>query len=148
MKSPRAVKRGNTKKHFFGLNLLYFLLPGYALALILTFFVPKIFSAVAFDSGGVASGAMTATFLLPFTVGACRSTGGDMMRDAFGVVALVAMTPLVTIQLMGLAYKLKVKKTEKEELVAAAHAVVHDDSYIDFDSMDARDDDSDPDGRA
>jgi hypothetical protein len=102
----------------FGLSLLYFLIPGYALALGLTFFVPKIFTAVAFDSGGVASGAMTATFLLPFTVGACASLGGDMMRDAFGVVALVAMTPLVTIQLMGLAYKLKVRRTEKEELVA------------------------------
>jgi uncharacterized membrane protein YgcG len=102
----------------FGLNILYFLIPGYALALGLTFFVPKIFTAVAFDSGGVASGAMTATFLLPFTVGACASTGGNMMRDAFGVVALVAMTPLVTIQLMGLAYKLKIRRTEEEELAA------------------------------
>ena len=101
-----------------GVNIMYFLIPGYALALILTFFVPKIFSAVAFDSGGVASGAMTATFLLPFTVGACRSAGGDMMRDAFGIVALVAMTPLVTVQLMGLAYKLKIKSAEREELVA------------------------------
>jgi hypothetical protein len=100
----------------FGVNILFFLLPGYALALTLTFFTPKIFSAIAFDSGGVASGAMTATFLLPFTLGACGSVGGDVLRDAFGLVALVAMTPLITIQIMGLIYKFKLSRTEKEEL--------------------------------
>jgi hypothetical protein len=99
----------------FGVHILFFLLPGYALALALTFFTPKIFSAIAFDSGGVASGAMTATFLLPFTLGACGSVGGDALRDAFGLVALVAMTPLVTIQIMGLVYKFKLNRTEKEE---------------------------------
>ncbi|MDR1574183.1 MAG: DUF1538 domain-containing protein [Clostridiales Family XIII bacterium] len=99
----------------FGIHILFFLIPGYALALAMTFFTPKIFSAVAFDSGGVASGAMTATFLLPFTLGACNSLGGDALRDAFGLVALVAMTPLITIQIMGLIYKFKLSKTEKEE---------------------------------
>jgi hypothetical protein len=99
----------------YDINILFFLLPGYSLALALTFFTPKIFSAVAFDSGGVASGAMTATFLLPFTLGACAGLGGDMLRDAFGLVALVAMTPLITIQIMGLIYKYKLGKTEREE---------------------------------
>jgi hypothetical protein len=99
----------------YDINILFFLIPGYGIALALTFFTPKIFSAVAFDSGGVASGAMTATFLLPFTIGACGSTGGNMLRDAFGLVALVAMTPLITIQIMGLVYKYKLDRMEEEE---------------------------------
>ena len=82
-------------------------MPGYALALILTFFVPKIFTAIAFDSGGVASGPMTATFLLPFAMGACGALGGNIITDAFGIVAMVAMTPLITIQVMGLITVLK-----------------------------------------
>ena len=65
--------------------------------------MPDIFTGIAFDSGGVASGPMTATFLLPFAQGACHSMGGNMMTDAFGIVAMVAMTPLVTIQVMGLS---------------------------------------------
>lgn len=90
-----------------GINIMWFILPGYALALILSFFVPKIFTAIAFDSGGVASGPMTATFLLPFAMGACKALGGNMITDAFGVVAMVAMTPLITIQIMGLVFTLK-----------------------------------------
>lgn len=101
-----------------GISIWYFLVPGYALALTLTFFVPKIFTAIAFDSGGVASGPMTATFLLPFATGACQSVGGDMLLDAFGIVAMVAMTPLITIQMLGVAYKIKIKQTEKEEIEA------------------------------
>ena len=85
-----------------GISILWFLLPGYAVALGLTFFVPKIFTAIAFDSGGVASGPMTATFLLPFSMGACEALGGNVVTDAFGVVAMVAMTPLITIQILGL----------------------------------------------
>ena len=73
----------------------WFLVPGYALALGLMFVVPKMFTAIAFDSGGVASGPMTATFLLPFAMGACESLGGDVLMDAFGIVAMVAMTPLI-----------------------------------------------------
>lgn len=91
-----------------GISIFWFLIPGYILALGLTFFVPKIFTSVAFDSGGVASGAMTATFLLPFAMGACEALGGgaeNVLADAFGIVSMVAMTPLITIQLMGLLYQ-------------------------------------------
>lgn len=88
-----------------GINILYILLPGYGLALILSFFVPKMFTAIAFDSGGVASGPMTAAFLLPFAMGACSAAGGNVMTDAFGVVAMVAMTPLIAIQLLGLSVR-------------------------------------------
>ena len=77
-------------------------------------FVPADFLAVAFDSGGVASGPMTATFLLPFAQGACNAMGGNVVTDAFGVVAMVAMTPLLTIQLLGLVYQRKLKVTEAE----------------------------------
>lgn len=85
-----------------GLNILWLLVPGYAISLGLSFLVPPIFTGIAFDSGGVASGPMTATFLLPFAMGACSALGGNIMTDAFGIVAMVAMTPLVTIQTMGL----------------------------------------------
>lgn len=98
-----------------GLSIWYILIPGYALALILTFFVPKIFTAIAFDSGGVASGPMTATFILPLTMGACKSMGGNILIDAFGIVAMVAMTPLITIQIMGVIYMIKIKNTVEEE---------------------------------
>ena len=90
-----------------GLPVLYFLIPGYAIALVLSFFVPKIFTAIAFDSGGVASGPMTATFLLPLAQGACMAVGGNLVADAFGVVAMVAMTPLITIQILGMVHRVK-----------------------------------------
>ncbi len=92
-----------------GIPLFWFVLPGYALALGLSFVVPPIFTGIAFDSGGVASGPMTATFLLPFAMGACEALGGDILSDAFGIVALVAMTPLVTIQLLGLWSQMRAK---------------------------------------
>jgi hypothetical protein len=98
-----------------GLSIWWIIVPGYALAIILTKFSPKIFTAVAFDSGAVASGPMTATFLLPFTMGACEAAGGNVMMDAFGVVALVAMTPLFTVQAVGLIYKSKVAAAASEE---------------------------------
>lgn len=97
-----------------GISILWFLVPGYVIALLLTFFVPKIFTAIAFDSGGVASGPMTATFLLPFAMGACESLGGNINTDAFGIVAMVAMTPLITIQVMGVVFKLKESKLRKD----------------------------------
>ena len=96
-----------------GIPIMYFLIPGYAIALFLTLFVPKIFTAIAFDSGGVASGPMTATFLLPLAQGACTAVGGDVVKDAFGVVAMVAMTPLITLQVLGLIYKIKSNKKEE-----------------------------------
>lgn len=92
-----------------GLNIFWLLIPGYAISLGLTFFVPSIFTGIAFDSGGVASGPMTATFLLPFAMGACTALGGNIMTDAFGIVAMVAMTPLVTIQIMGLSSEVRHK---------------------------------------
>lgn len=94
-----------------GVSILWFLVPGYGIALGLSFFVPKIFTAIAFDSGGVASGPMTATFLLPFAIGACSSVGGNIVTDAFGIVAMVAMTPLITIQILGVIYKLSAGRT-------------------------------------
>ena len=97
-----------------GISILWFLLPGYAVALGLTFFVPQIFTAIAFDSGGVASGPMTATFLLPFSMGACEALGGNVVTDAFGVVAMVAMTPLITIQILGLIYQIQEQMKEKQ----------------------------------
>ena len=93
-----------------GISIMWFLIPGYAISLTLSFVVPHIFTSVAFDSGGVASGPMTATFLLPFALGACDAVGGNLVTDAFGVVAMVAMTPLVTIQLLGLSYQRKLRR--------------------------------------
>ena len=98
-----------------GISIFWFVIPGYAAALILSFFVPKIFTAIAFDSGGVASGPMTATFLLPFAMGACVSVGGNIVTDAFGVVAMVAMTPLITIQILGLVYQINSRRLERME---------------------------------
>ena len=108
-----------------GIPVLYVLIPGYAIALILSFVVPDIFTSIAFDSGGVASGPMTATFLLPFAVGACSALGGNIAEDAFGVVAMVAMTPLIAIQILGLVYKIKHAAAHKEEQ-APAETVVTD----------------------
>ena len=100
----------------------YLLIPGYAIALGLMFFVPKIFTAIAFDSGGVASGPMTATFLLPFATGACSAIGGNVLMDGFGVVAMVAMTPLVTIQILGAVYAVKEKRLAAKESEEAKDA--------------------------
>jgi hypothetical protein len=97
-----------------GIPIMYILIPGYAIALTLTFFVPRIFTGIAFDSGGVCSGPMTSTFLLPLAMGTCQGVGGDLMTDAFGIVAMVAMTPLIVIQIMGLLYGHKIKKAAKQ----------------------------------
>ena len=92
-----------------GISLYWIIIPGYLIALGLSKVVPKIFVGIAFDSGGVASGPMTTTFLLPLSIGVCEAVGGNLMTDAFGVVALVAMTPLIAIQVMGLVFKLKTR---------------------------------------
>lgn len=97
-----------------GVSIMYFLLPGYVLALALSFFVPRTFTAIAFDSGGVASGPLTATFMLPFAMGACQALGGNVMTDAFGLVALVAMMPLITVQVMGAIYVVKSRRVSAE----------------------------------
>lgn len=105
-----------------GISLLWIVIPGYIIALVLTFVVPDIFTSIAFDSGGVASGPMTATFLLPFAVGACTAVGGNVVTDAFGLVALVALTPLIAIQVLGLIYKRKYNRRKEDELKAASNA--------------------------
>ena len=87
-----------------GINIYWVLIPGYIVALAMSRFVPPVFVGIAFDSGGVASGPMTSTFLLPLAMGACTAAGGNVVTDAFGVVALVALAPLIAIQLMGLVY--------------------------------------------
>ncbi len=98
-----------------GINIMYFLIPGYLIALTLTFFVPEIFTAIAFDSGGVASGAMTSGFLLPMAIGVCSAVGGNLATEGFGLVAFVAMTPLITIQILGLIFKIKVSRLKKSK---------------------------------
>ncbi len=115
------------------LSIWYFILPGYAIAIVLSFLVPKVFTAIAFDSGGVASGPMTATFLLPFAMGASAAVGGNVMTDAFGLVAMVAMTPLITIQIMGLVYKIKTTRAPETlpEAIDAA-ALENEDEIIDM----------------
>ncbi|MBE6935418.1 MAG: DUF1538 domain-containing protein [Ruminococcaceae bacterium] len=114
-----------------GINIFWFLIPGYAIAIGLSFFVPKLFTGIAFDSGGVASGMMTATFLLPFTMGACEALGGNLLTDAFGVVAMVAMTPLLTIQVLGLYSRFK------SDRLTAARATVDalEDDIIDYEAQ-------------
>ena len=97
-----------------GVSIYVFLVPGYLAAIVMSFFVPRIFTAIAFDSGGVASGPMTATFLLPFAMGACEALGGNVVTDAFGVVAMVAMTPLLTIQLLGLLYQSRLRRAQRQ----------------------------------
>ncbi|MDL2317100.1 DUF1538 domain-containing protein [Desulfovibrio sp. OttesenSCG-928-A18] len=99
-----------------GVSIWWMILPGYSLALLLTFFCPKLFSAIAFDSGGVASGPMSTTFVLSLTIGATLAVGGDPTMDAFGMIAMIAMAPLITIQLLGLVFKHKERQKHKQEL--------------------------------
>ncbi|MBQ9691680.1 MAG: DUF1538 domain-containing protein [Clostridia bacterium] len=97
----------------FGFSIMFYLVPGYLISLGLSFFVPKIYTAIAFDSGGVASGPLTSTFILPFAIGSCVAVSGNILSDAFGIVAMVAMTPLITIQLLGFTAISKKKVSEK-----------------------------------
>ena len=106
-----------------GVPILYFLAPGYALALLLSFFVPPTFTGIAFDSGGVASGPLTATFMLLFAMGASKALGGNVMTDAFGLVAMVAMMPLITVQGMGALFVLK-SRGQKAPAAAADNEII------------------------
>jgi hypothetical protein len=108
-----------------GINILWFLIPGYVIALTLSFFVPKIFVGISFDSGGVASGTMMSAFVLPLCMGACNALGGNVMTDAFGCVAFVAMAPIITIQLSGFAYKVKAEDRVRKFVSAS-------ESFIDY----------------
>lgn len=107
-----------------GVSITLFLVVGYIVAIILMFFTPDIFTMVAFDSGGAVTGPMTTTFLLPLIIGVCYASGGNVLTDAFGLVALVAMSPLITIQLLGIVYKCKSNNINK--------GIIVDETIIEF----------------
>ncbi len=113
-------------------SILYYLIPGYFISLGLSFFVPRMYTAIAFDSGGVASGPLTSSFILPFAVGACMILQGEskILNDAFGIVAMVAMTPLITIQLLG--FKAVVTKKMREKIAMRRILDEDDDQIIEF----------------
>ena len=117
-----------------GIPIQWIIIPGYVIALAMSLVVPKIFVGIAFDSGGVASGPMTSTFLLPLCIGVCTALGGDIMTDAFGVVALGALTPLIAIQIMGLVYKFKTDKLQRN---AVQHTGITSDSddIVEFEEL-------------
>ena len=117
----------------FDFSILYYLVPGYFISLGLSFFVPRMYTAIAFDSGGVASGPLTSTFILPFAIGACMAfcpDGSKVLTDAFGVVAMVAMTPLITIQLLG--FRSVVSKMMREKIAMRRILDENDDQIINF----------------
>lgn len=114
----------------FHIPIIYILIPGYVIAIALTFFVPKIFVGIAFDSGGVASGTMMSAFVLPLCMGACEALGGNVMTEAFGCVAFVALTPIISIQLTGLLYNIKNRRIKKK-------FVTESETFIDYTEEDA-----------
>jgi hypothetical protein len=96
-----------------GVELWHFLLPGFGLSILLSFYVPNLFTGIAFDAGGVASGPMTATFILAFAQGVADTLPqADVLVDGFGIIAMVAMTPVLMVQILGLIYKLRVKNNK------------------------------------
>ena len=116
-----------------GFPLIYYLIPGYCVSLGLSFFVPKLYTAIAFDSGGVASGPLTSSFILPLAIGACAGIheGGDAILEyAFGIVAMVAMTPLITIQILG--FKAIVSKFFRNRMMMRRIQDADDEQIIDF----------------
>lgn len=116
----------------YGFSLLYYLIPGYLISLGLSFFVPKIYTAIAFDSGGVASGPLTSSFILPLAIGACSAICGEseILSLAFGIVAMVAMTPLITIQFLG--FRAVASAKVKEKIVMRRILDADDEQIIDF----------------
>ena len=117
----------------FDFSILYYLIPGYFISLGLSFFVPRMYTAIAFDSGGVASGPLTSTFILPLAIGATMAIypdGSKVLTDAFGVVAMVAMTPLITIQLLG--FKAIISKRVREKIAMKRILIEDDDQIIEF----------------
>ncbi len=107
--------------------ILYVLIPGYAVALFLTFFTPPMFTGIAFDSGGVASGALVSSFVLPMAIGACNVLRPEaIMTDAFGCVAFVALTPLISIQILGIAYKIKTNKIKRTFLTGQDRILLYE----------------------
>ncbi len=107
-----------------GINIFWILIPGYALALVFSRLVPQVFVGIAFDSGGVASGPMTSTFLLPLAMGASLGVGGNVVTDAFGVVSFVALAPLLSIQTMGLVYSYRSRKKTVEGAIPVYDEII------------------------
>lgn len=124
-----------------GLSLLYFVIPGYVFALLLTFVVPHLFTSIAFDSGAVASGPLAATFMLPLAIGAAEAKGGNIFTDAFGIVSLVALTPVITLQIFGLIYSIKSRLVKKAMVVPES-----DDIILELDYSSPEQEDEDPAG--
>ncbi len=118
----------------FGVPLAPMLVFFYMIVFVLALFVPKDFLAVAFDPGGVTTGPMTATFLLPFAQGACAAVGGNIVTDAFGVVAMVAMTPLIAIQILGMVYQARQRSAAMSQPIpaGAAFEALDDDAIIEL----------------
>ena len=116
----------------FDFSILYYLIPGYFISLGLSFFVPRMYTAIAFDSGGVASGPLTSTFILPFAVGACVTLLGEssIMSNAFGIVSMVAMTPLITIQVLG--FRAIVSKRVRQKIAMKRILSADDNKIINF----------------
>ncbi len=115
----------------FGFSLFYYLIPGYAISLGLSLFVPRLYTAIAFDSGGVASGPLTSSFILPMAVGICQAVNPDgILEDAFGIVAMVAMAPLITIQLLG--FKAYATRKIHEKIAVRRILNANDEQIIDF----------------
>ena len=107
-----------------GWSLFYFVLLGYGLVIILTFLAPRLFTSIAFDSGAVASGPLAATFMLPFAIGASETLGGNIFTDAFGIVALVALTPVIVLLIFGVAFNIRARKAAKEMAVPAEDTII------------------------
>ena len=116
----------------FDFSILFYVIPGYLVSLGLSFFVPGIYTAIAFDSGGVASGPLTSGFILPLAVGTCCALQGEakVMADAFGIVAMVAMTPLITIQLLG--FRAVVHKKVRDRIAMRRILTADDEQLIRF----------------
>lgn len=119
-----------------GIPFAWIIIPGFSLALLLSFFVPDMFVGIGFDSGGVAAGAMSAAFVLPFAVGVSQAVGGQPMQDAFGVVGMIAMMPPITIQIMGILYGIQLRRSGRldalvtEENAQAAEAESEIEMYL------------------
>lgn len=110
---------------FTGTPFIYYAIVGYGVALLLTFFIPKVFTAIAFDAGGATGGSLTTAFLLPIAIGACYAVGGNVFTDAFGLASMVSLVPIITVEIVGLIYQLKTRIITRVEML--------DDSIIDYD---------------
>ena len=109
---------------FTGTSFMIYAFVGYGIALLLTFFIPKVFTAIAFDAGGATGGSLTTTFLLPMAIGACVTIGGNVYTDAFGLASMVSLVPIITIEIVGFIYSLKTRVTSVSTL---------DDTIVDYD---------------